>query len=36
MKADEKLGKVYYNQGVTDAVKFLREKTEDFVLLLKE
>ncbi len=30
------VGKQFYNRGVQDTIKALREKTEDLVLLLKE
>lgn len=33
---DEKIGKFYYNSGVTDAGKFMREKSEELVFLTEQ
>lgn len=33
---NQKIGKYYYNVGIADAVKVMKEKSEDLVLLTKE
>jgi uncharacterized protein (DUF2164 family) len=33
---NEKIGKHYYNLGVTDTIAALKDKAEDLVLLMKE
>lgn len=33
---NEKIGTYFYNQGVLDSMKYLNEKTEELVFLIKE
>ena len=33
---NEKIGKHYYNLGVTDTIKALKEKSDDLVLLIRD
>ena len=33
---NKKIGREYYNLGVMDTIKAMKEKTEDLVLLIKE
>ncbi len=32
----EKLGSYYYNQGVTDSMRVMKEKTDDLFLIMKD
>ncbi len=33
---NEKIGNTYYNLGVSDAMKAIKEKTDDLVLLIRD
>ncbi len=33
---NEKIGPHYYNQGITDSIKTIKEKSDDLLFLIKE